>query len=387
MELKTITQTFTVAYTYQLQFTQGIFEAGNNTFVNLFKNIAPEEPIKLLFVIDDGVLTHHTDLASQIKAYCFKYSDSITYTKNIVIKGGEYAKHQESYVAEVLQEINENAICRHSFVVAIGGGAVIDMAGYAAAIAHRGVKFIRIPTTVLAQNDAAVGVKNGVNAFKKKNFLGTFSVPFAIINDTNFLSTLAQRDWISGIAEAIKVALIKDASFFHYIVENALALRNRDMPVMQQVIHKCAGMHMEHISQGGDPFEQGSSRPLDFGHWAAHKLEYLTTFDLRHGEAVAKGIALDVTYAHLLGLISKEALSQIWSVLEAIGFDISLPVNNKEDETALLVGIEEFREHLGGKLTITLIAGIGIKHDVHSIDMNLMRQSIGKLNAFANSKK
>src|SRR5690606_2130347 len=166
--------------------------------------------------------------------------------------------------------INDNRICRHSFVIAIGGGAVIDMVGYAAAIAHRGVKLIRIPTTVLSQNDSAVGVKNSINIFGKKNFLGTFAPPYAIINDHFFLTTLEQRDWISGIAEAIKVALIKDDVFFADIEKNCEKLRDREMEAMQYLIYRCAEMHMQHIAKGGEPFESGSSRQLEFGHWAAH---------------------------------------------------------------------------------------------------------------------
>ena len=219
-----------------------------------------------------------------------------------------------------------------------------------------------------------------MNAFKKKNFLGTFAPPYAIINDSNFLETLEQRDWISGISEAIKVALIKDEDFFQYIANHASALKNREMEPMQYVIYKCAEMHMHHIAQGGDPFESGSSRPLDFGHWAAHKMEFMTNYELRHGEAVAKGIALDVTYAQLIGLITESDLQHILNVMVEIGFDLSLPVNTSSEIETLMNGIEEFREHLGGQLTITLISGLGVKHDVHTIDMKLMTEAIGKLN-------
>src|SRR5690606_26400596 len=252
---------------------------------------------------------------------------------------------------------------------------VIDMVGYACAIAHRGVKLLRIPTTVLSQNDSAVGVKNSVNYFGKKNFLGTFALPYAIINDTVFLETLEQRDWISGISEAIKVALIKDASFYYDIEKSASKLKSRDMQSMQYLIYKCALLHMEHISKGGDPFESGSSRPLDFGHWAAHKMEHMTNYAVRHGEAVALGMAIDVTYAKLIGLINNETLQSVLNVLKEVGFNLKLPIP-KERIEELLKGIEEFREHLGGKLTITLISEIGKKHDVHEIDNQKMKEAI-----------
>ncbi|CAG2533536.1 3-dehydroquinate synthase [Maribacter dokdonensis] len=380
MQLQPIKQSFQVQYDYQLYFTSGLFALENQMFVNLIADYKDFEPVKLLFVLDDGVKHHHPTLIPQIEDYCKAHRQTIKYTDTLVLPGGEQVKNSDTAIESVLKGVNENKICRHSFVVVIGGGAVIDMVGYAAAIAHRGVKLIRIPTTVLSQNDSAVGVKNSVNAFKKKNFLGTFAPPFAIINDSDFLETLEQRDWISGISEAIKVALIKDKTFFKYIADNAVALKNREMEPMQYVIYKCAEMHMHHIAQGGDPFESGSSRPLDFGHWAAHKMEFMTNYELRHGEAVAKGIALDVTYAQLVGLISEEDLQHILDVMIAIGFDLSLPVQSNDKIEQLLNGIEEFREHLGGQLTITLISDLGVKHDVHTIDMELMSKAITKLN-------
>lgn len=380
MQLQPIKQSFQVQYDYQLYFTSGLFALENQMFVNLIADYKDFEPVKLLFVLDDGVKHHHPTLIPQIEDYCKAHRQTIKYTDTLVLPGGEQVKNSDTAIESVLKGVNDNKICRHSFVVVIGGGAVIDMVGYAAAIAHRGVKLIRIPTTVLSQNDSAVGVKNSVNAFKKKNFLGTFAPPFAIINDSDFLETLEQRDWISGISEAIKVALIKDKTFFKYIADNAVALKNREMEPMQYVIYKCAEMHMHHIAQGGDPFESGSSRPLDFGHWAAHKMEFMTNYELRHGEAVAKGIALDVTYAQLVGLISEEDLQHILDVMIAIGFDLSLPVQSNDKIEQLLNGIEEFREHLGGQLTITLISDLGVKHDVHTIDMELMSKAITKLN-------
>lgn len=380
MQLQPIKQSFQVQYDYQLYFTSGLFALENQMFVNLIADYKDFEPVKLLFVLDDGVKHHHPSLIPQIEDYCKAHRQTIKYTDTLVLPGGEQVKNSDKAIESVLKGVNDNKICRHSFVVVIGGGAVIDMVGYAAAIAHRGVKLIRIPTTVLSQNDSAVGVKNSVNAFKKKNFLGTFAPPFAIINDSDFLETLEQRDWISGISEAIKVALIKDKTFFKYIADNAVALKNREMEPMQYVIYKCAEMHMHHIAQGGDPFESGSSRPLDFGHWAAHKMEFMTNYELRHGEAVAKGIALDVTYAQLVGLISEEDLQHILDVMIAIGFDLSLPVQSNDKIEQLLNGIEEFREHLGGQLTITLISDLGVKHDVHTIDMELMSKAITKLN-------
>lgn len=377
--MKPIQQSFSVPYEYKLFFTQGLFDTQNPLFYEVLNQYKQSE-IQLLFVVDDGVVAHHPNLLAEIQGYCHKYSATLCFTESIVIPGGEQCKNDYAQVEKVLKAVNDEHIDRHSFVIAIGGGAIIDMVGYATAVAHRGVKLIRIPTTVLSQNDSAVGVKNSINSFGKKNFLGTFAPPFAIINDSNFLKTLEQRDWISGIAEAIKVALIKDAKFFEEIEHNAELLRLRDIDAMQPVIYRCAEMHMQHIAQGGDPFESGSSRPLDFGHWAAHKMEQMTQYQLRHGEAVAKGIALDVTYAFLIGLISENDLNRIINVMTEIGFDLSIPVYSEEKVSELLNGLKEFQEHLGGELCITLIHGIGLKHDVNEINRAQMKQAILHLN-------
>ena len=266
-------------------------------------------------------------------------------------------------------------------VIAIGGGALLDMAGFAAATSHRGVRLIRLPTTVLAQNDSGVGVKNSLNLFGKKNFIGTFTPPFAVINDFDFLDSLPGREWRSGVAEAVKVALIKDASFFEYIESVASALASRDRDLMERVIYRCAELHLQHIA-GSDPFETGSSRPLDFGHWAAHKLEQLTNHRLRHGEAVSVGIALDTTYSHLRGMLSKQEWLRVMNVLMELDLPLYVPELETGDEFesgSLLSGLSEFREHLGGELTIMLLEGIGRGVEVHEMDPATIRRSVASL--------
>lgn len=377
--LSKISRSFSVKYDYTLYFTENLFSLKNSLLFDVLNSFDKKNIIKTLFIIDDGVYNSHPNIKKKIADYCLKFSTKIELKKILIFKGGEIEKNNKESFQKILKSINDYNICRHSFIIVIGGGAIIDMAGYASTIAHRGVKLIRIPTTVLAQNDAAVGVKNSINEFGKKNFLGTFSPPYAIINDLNFLKTLDQRDWISGIAEAIKVALIKDSTFFDYIEKNSKILSERNYEKISFLIYKCAEIHMDHITNGGDPFENGSSRPLDFGHWAAHKLEFLTNYNLRHGEAVAMGMALDVTYSNMIGLLSDKNLFRILNVLEEIGFDIKIPIQTSNEMEKLLSGIQEFREHLGGKLTITLIKNIGSKIDVNNIDLKIMRNAINKL--------
>lgn len=381
-----IERTFGITHTHRLLFTEGVFSVVNPLLAEVAGASRPGEPVKLLFVLDSGVQRAWPGLEAAIRTYCKAHGKRLACTEVLTVPGGEVCKNSEGPLQQVLQGIERQRICRHSVVVAIGGGAVIDMAGYAAAIAHRGVGLIRIPTTVLAQNDAAVGVKNGINLFGKKNFIGTFALPLAILNDRDFLLTLDDRDWIAGTAEAVKVALIKDAAFFEALEKEAGALRRRDRQAMDRLIFRCAELHMDHIASGGDPFETGSSRPLDFGHWAAHKLEHLTAYSLRHGEAVAIGMALDVMYSARIGWISEAVKDRILRLLTALGFSLEISADLPGGPAALLTGIEEFREHLGGRLTITLLEGIGRKRDVHQIDRAVMEAVVRELYPSSNTK-
>lgn len=197
----------------------------------------------------------------------------------------------------------------------------------------------------------------------------------AVLNDFNFLKTLDDRDWRAGVAEAIKVALIKDLSFFTWLEENATAMAKREMEPMKTQIIRSAQMHMDHIA-GKDPFEFGSSRPLDFGHWAAHKLEHLSDFRIRHGEAVAIGIALDSAYSFLQGRISKADLDRIFNLMHTLGFELFIP----ELEGANLVkGLQEFQEHLGGELTIMLLESLGKGVEIHEMDPKLIFEAVNML--------
>ena len=239
-----------------------------------------------------------------------------------------------------------------------------------------------MPTTVLAQDDAGVGVKNGINAFGKKNFIGTFAPPFAVINDFDLLASLPEREKRAGYIEAIKVALIRDATFFEFIESNDAALRAFESEAVEQLIRRCAEAHVRHIATGGDPFEQGSARPLDFGHWAAHKLEQLSGFKIHHGEAVAIGIALDVIYSTLAGHLDEASSERILKLIESLGFELwtdELTRNDASGKLAVLNGLEEFREHLGGALTITLLKSIGEGFEVHAMDEGKIVEAIGQL--------
>ncbi|MFT7561081.1 MAG: 3-dehydroquinate synthase [Flavobacteriales bacterium] len=367
MKTLSIQQTFKVEYSYPVIFTDGIFCIENPILADLLKRDDGRQA-RALFVIDKNVADSNLTLHSHIKYYTLAHNIELA-SSPLIVQGGEAAKNDTQVFDQVYAKVAELAIDRHSYIIAIGGGAVIDAVGYAAATAHRGVRFIRVPTTVLAQNDAGIGVKNGVNHLDRKNFLGTFSPPRAVINDKRFLSTLSNRDKRSGIAEAIKVALIKDSEFFQYLFDNRMALSIFNSTEMQHMVFRCAELHLNHIRESGDPFELGSARPLDFGHWSAHKLEALSSYRIRHGEAVAVGMAMDVLYSFHKKMITDEQKNQFFDLIAVLGFELSVPELSMLDIGASL---EEFREHLGGKLCITLLDGIGQSFETDSIDVDLM---------------
>jgi 3-dehydroquinate synthase len=372
-KLESIKQRFSVTYSYPVVFTHDVFKI-DNPILSSVLNSSGQTCNRILIVIDSGVFQSTLGLAEKIDAYAKHHHGTMDMVSSpYIMRGGEECKKEPDEVEAVTALINQHHLCRHSFVLAIGGGAVLDAAGFAAGIAHRGIRLIRLPTTTLSQNDAGVGVKNGINGFGRKNFLGIFAPPFAVINDFEFLKTLPARHLRAGIAEGIKVSLIKDRGFFDFLYKVRRQLAALKTDVIEKVVKRCAELHLNHIAKSGDPFEFGSSRPLDFGHWSAHKLEELTQGGLTHGEAVAVGMALDSFYSWQIGLLKQRELNKILSTLEDIGFDLYHPYLRKMDiEKAL----REFQEHLGGTLTIPLLKGIGARIDVHEIKKELMEQAV-----------
>ncbi|RCU49192.1 3-dehydroquinate synthase [Corallincola holothuriorum] len=358
-----------VSFNYPVSFTRDALNLRNMTLANLFPRTLPSSP-QIMPVIDSEVLHHHADLPHKLQAYAERHGFNLL--SHEVVRGGEICKQEPEAMLEALyRRIADEQVDRHSYLLVIGGGAVLDAVGYAAATAHRGIRLIRMPTTTLAQNDAGIGVKNAINHQQRKNYLGTFAPPFAVINDFDFLDTQSERDKRAGIAEAVKVALLKDSDFFNYLLAHRKSLTDFHHEAALTMIKRCASLHLAHIAGSGDPFEMGSARPLDFGHWSAHKLEALSGHRLRHGEAVAIGIALDSLYAWQTGRLSKQQCADILICLEGAGFQLccdELEAMNMQD------ALNEFREHLGGNLCITLLSGIGAASEVSDIDAQLMQR-------------
>jgi 3-dehydroquinate synthase len=387
--MSTIARKIQVEFDHRVYFTRGLWAPSNSLLQTLLAE--PGRIPRVLVVLDEGLAQALPELTKAVEAYFSGLSGEVTLVAQpLIIEGGERAKMSYFHVSEIHSQIEKHHIDRHSFVIGMGGGALLDVAGLASATAHRGVRHIRVPTTVLGQNDSGVGVKNGINAFGKKNFIGTFAPPFAVINDFDLLATLPDRDKRAGYAEAVKVALIRDRGFFESLERDADLLAAFDADAMQRMIYRSAELHVEHIASGGDPFESGSARPLDFGHWAAHKLEQLSDYQIRHGEAVAIGLALDVIYSRNIGLLDAASTARVLELLRKLGFDLfanELTRLDAEHQPMILKGLEEFREHLGGQLTLTMLRDIGTGVEVHEIIPAKMLDALNELPHYQSRSK
>ncbi len=374
-----VTERFEVAFAHRVRFTSDLFDPANPTLADA---LDPERrgrgPSRLLLVIDDGVDRAWPGLAERFARYAQAHAERVPAAASaMVVRGGERTKNDWETVEAVIEAVDRHRICRQSFVLAIGGGAMLDAVGFAAATAHRGVRLVRVPTTTLAQDDAAMGVKNGINRKGKKNFVGAFAVPWAVLNDERFLTTLPASEFRAGLSEAVKIALLRDPGLFARMERDAEAIAAGDLAAAMPVIRRSAELHLRHIVRGGDAFETSEARPLDYGHWSAHRLESMTNFALGHGAAVGVGVALDTTYAAIEGRIAADDANRTITLLARLGIPTWHAALDETDR--LVAGLEEFREHLGGKLTITLLRSIGAADEVHALDPAVVRQAIARL--------
>ena len=376
-------QRISVPFEYPVAFTRDLFAAENPLLEATLCRLGEKRRHRAVVLLDRNLALARPELAARIREYFHDRPETLELAGGPeIVAGGEEAKGSWQGVRDVMWMLGNLHLDRQSYVIAVGGGAMLDMAGFAASIVHRGLRLVRAPTTTLAQADAAVGVKNGMDEHGMKNFVGTFAPPFAVLNDSSLLTSLPQEQWLAGAAEAFKVAIIKDAAFFDELCRLGPALRGRDLPAMERVIRRTALLHLDHIRSGGDPFEFGSARPLDFGHWSAHRLEMLSGFALGHGQAVAIGVALDSYYAMRQGLLSGDELERIVAGLADSGLPVyseHLARRGGDARLTVLEGLEHFRQHLGGVLTVTLPDGIGRRVEVHQVDAGIVEQAVAWL--------
>ncbi len=373
-------QRFRLAFEYPVVFTDSLFQSSNLSLVDAVRRGTAPCPRRCQLVLESAIDRLWPELRADIEKYFAEHHQHLSQVSApMILDGGEACKNDPSIPPQLLQRFATVGLDRQCCVVVIGGGAFQDMVGYCASLAHRGLRIVRVPTTVLSQNDGGVGVKNGVNAFGKKNFLGTFAPPWAVLNDHAFLSTLANRDLRAGMAEAVKVAVLRDDQFFDWICEHSQSLGELNDDALRYLIRRCAELHLEHITTGGDPFEQGSSRPLDLGHWSAHELESLTQYELRHGEAVAIGLAIDALYSEQLGWLSTADCARIINCLHQLQLAThhpSLDLRAPSGERRVLAGIDEFRQHLGGDLRVPMLRGIAVVDEIQHFDAGALERAL-----------
>ncbi len=371
---------FAVAAMHRLRFTGDVLGADREVLAGVLKP-SGDRAARVQFWLDGHLATARPDMVERIEAFYRAFPNGILPAGNVqIVPGGEIVKNDIHILERMLKVFHAADLDRRSYVVVIGGGAVLDAVGFAAAIAHRGIRLVRLPTTTLSQADSGIGVKNSVNLFGKKNWIGTFAVPWAVINDAALLGTLSDRDFICGFSESVKVSLLKDAALFSELCGTAGRIRRRDLAAALPMIRASAKLHLDHITKGGDPFEANEARPLDFGHWSAHKLETMTDFALRHGEAVAIGVAVDTVYSSLVHGLPVSDAERVLRCLVELGFSLSdAALWNAE---TLFEGLEEFRQHLGGRLTLTMLRGVGDPIDVHEVDREQMCAAIGRVAEF-----
>ena len=380
---RSIQQSLSVSFDFPVVFTRDVFVSTNTALRDVLARSETDRIQRAILFVDSAVAAAQPSLLPGAERYFADHQDRLELVAPpITVTGGEAIKNTLLAVSDLVLTLTRYNLDRHAHVVVVGGGAVLDAVGFAAALVHRGLRLTRLPSTVLGQNDAGVGVKNAVNLNGVKNLIGTFAPPYAVVNDLNLLRTLPDREWTDGIAEAFKVALIKDSAFFAELCSSASRLRQRDEAAMERLVIRCAELHLEHIRTSGDPFELGQARPLDFGHWSAHKLESLTDHALSHGQAVAIGISLDTQYAVTKGWLTPADGARLRKGLRDAGFALwshALEERLPDGTRAILKGLEEFREHLGGMLCITMPNGIGQRLEVHEMDAAVIESSIQSL--------
>jgi 3-dehydroquinate synthase len=250
---------------------------------------------------------------------------------------------------------------RRDIVIALGGGVIGDLVGFAAAILRRGVRFVQIPTSLLAQVDSSVGGKTGINAKQGKNLIGAFHQPSLVLADTNVLSTLTPRDFLAGYGEVMKYGLLGDAAFFGWLEENAPAMAAGDVAARVAAVRRSVQMKADIVIR--DETEQGDRALLNLGHTFCHALEAATGYSdrLLHGEGVAIGCALAFDLSARLGLCAQEDPSRIRAHMRQMGLktDLGDIEGDLPDAQALLALMGQDKKVVDGKLTFILARGIG----------------------------
>ncbi|WIG54476.1 MAG: 3-dehydroquinate synthase [Rhodanobacteraceae bacterium] len=292
--------------------------------------------------------------------------------ETLVLPAGEAHKNLDA-VSNVLDALAELGATRDACVLALGGGVVGDIAGFAAACWMRGIDFVQFPTTLLAMVDSSVGGKTGVDHVAGKNLLGAFHQPRAVIADLGTLATLPDRELRAGLAEVVKTACIGDADFFEWLEAHADALLAADAETLTHAIARCCRFKAGVVER--DEREAGERALLNFGHTFGHAIETATSYDtLLHGEAVAIGMVLAARLSAQLGMADDADTERLQALLERLGLPTSVPPDLTPE--ALLSRMRMDKKNRAGALRLILWRGIGRAEIVEDIDGDVVRAAL-----------
>ena len=278
----------------------------------------------------------------------------------LALPAGEATKGWES-LARATEWLLEQKVERRDVVIALGGGVIGDLVGFSAAILRRGVRFVQIPTTLLAQVDSSVGGKTGINTTQGKNLVGAFHQPSLVLADIDVLDTLPRRDFLSGYGEVVKYGLLGDAGFFDWLEDHGPALRDGDAAARLYAVTRAVEMKAGIVSR--DETEEGERALLNLGQTFCHALEKATGYSdrLLHGEGVAIGCALAFELSSRLGLCSQEDPSRVSAHLKAMGMKVDLAdiPGDLPTAEALVTLMGQDKKVVDGQLRFILAHGIG----------------------------
>ena len=278
----------------------------------------------------------------------------------LTLPAGEGTKSWQ-YLTQTVEWLLDEKVERGDIVLALGGGVIGDLVGFAAAILRRGVRFVQMPSSLLAQVDSSVGGKTGINTRHGKNLVGAFHQPSLVLADIDLLSTLAPRDFLAGYGEVVKYGLLGDAAFFDWLEENAPAMAAGDLALREEAVRWSVQMKADIVAR--DETEQGDRALLNLGHTFCHALEAATGYSdrLLHGEGVAIGCALAAELSARLGLCPQEEPSRIRAHLAEMGMkrDLADIEGDLPDADALLALMAQDKKVLEGQLRFILMRGIG----------------------------
>ena len=322
---------------------------------------------RLIVISSDPIIEAH---GSQILN---SLQDANIKSSLILVPDGEKAKTW-SAAEDLISKLLEYDLDRRSILLAFGGGAVGDLTGFVASILLRGIRYIQVPTTLLAQVDSSLGGKTAVNHPRGKNLVGSFHQPVLVVSDTALIKTLPKREIISGLAEVVKHGVISDASLFNYVEKNIERLVNADQVSLIHVIRASVRIKGSYIEQDVLD-EKGYRAALNYGHTLGHSLEVNSRLDLRHGEAVARGMSFASRLSTMLGLMKDGDKKKQIKLLEGIGFDLG-PVNVKSSE--LIKTMHKDKKAEEDSIRFVLPTGIGKPPILRAVDDEIVKEALGK---------